>query len=201
VQNAGKRLRFWHFLGVGLLLSILISSVILAWQIYSYSFESYTSGDVAIVLGAAVWNDQPSPVFEERIRHAIHLYTQGNVQAIVFTGGKGLGDRRTEAEVAKDYAVERGVPKADVYCETESHVTGGNLAGAKTIIEAQGWERALIVSDPLHIRRAVTMARDLGITAYPAPTPTSRYRSWRTKARFLIRETYFYGWYLLRRGW
>lgn len=30
--------------------------------------------DAAIVLGAAAWGDEPSPVFRERINHAIWLY-------------------------------------------------------------------------------------------------------------------------------
>jgi uncharacterized SAM-binding protein YcdF (DUF218 family) len=192
--------RPWHFLDISLLLWVTVVVGFLGWQIYAYSFESYTTGDAAIVLGAAVWGNQPSPVFEERIRHAVHLYKQNNVQALVFTGGRGLNDRRTEAEVAKAYALERGVADADTYCETNSRITWGNLLGARDIIETQRWERVLIVSDPLHMKRAVTMARDLGMPAYPAPTPTTRYRSWRTKGRFLIRETYFYTIYLLQRG-
>ena len=43
------------------------------------------------------------------------------------------------------------------------------------------------------------MARDLGLDAHPAPTPTSRYRSWRTRAGFLGREVFFYATYLLQR--
>ena len=39
---------------------------------------------------------------------------------------------------------------------------------------------------------AMTLARDIGITAYAAPTPTSRYRSWNSKAESLAYETFFY---------
>jgi len=155
---------------------------------------------VAVVLGAAVWGDRPSPVFEERIRHAVHLYRAGNIQAIVFTGGKGAGDRLTEADVGRRYALEHGVAEEDIYCEATSQVTYENLKGAQAIIETQGWRSVLIVSDPLHMKRAMTMARDLGLSAYPAPTPTSRYRSRVTKARFLARETLFYILYLIQRS-
>jgi uncharacterized SAM-binding protein YcdF (DUF218 family) len=57
-------------------------------------------------------------------------------------------------------------------------------------------ESVVIVSDLLHIKRSVLMARDLGMEADPAPTPTTRYRSWRTQIRFLARETFFYLLYL-----
>ncbi len=50
----------------------------------------------------------------------------------------------------------------------------------------------IIVSDPLHMKRAMLMAEDLGMTAYPSPTPTTRYRSWRTQFGFWARETFFY---------
>jgi uncharacterized SAM-binding protein YcdF (DUF218 family) len=49
------------------------------------------------------------------------------------------------------------------------------------------------------MKRALTIARDVGIEAHPSPTPTSRYRTWRSKLRFLLRETLFYAGYLLRR--
>jgi vancomycin permeability regulator SanA len=46
--------------------------------------------DAAIVLGAAVMDTEPSPVFEERIKHAIDLYQQGRVKALIFTGAKAM---------------------------------------------------------------------------------------------------------------
>ena len=194
-----RRLRLWHFLGIGLPLSLALVNGILAWQIYAYASESYGSGDVAIVLGAAVWEERPSPIFEERIRHAVQLYADGNVEAIIFTGGRGRGDRLSEAEVARRYALGRGVAASDIICETDSHDTWQNLTGGRAIVKAHGWETVLIVSAPLHMKRATTMAQDLGLAAYPSPTPTSRYQSWRTKGRFLLREVFFYARYLLRR--
>ena len=55
----------------------------------------------------------------------------------------------------------------------------------------------MIVSDPLHLRRAAMMAKDLGISAVTSPTATSRYRSARTQLNFLLREIYFVHQYLL----
>ena len=198
MSNVAKKKCRWAIVLLGfppLLLFLLASA-----QIYIYSFETYSSkADVAIVLGAAVWDNRPSPVCEERIQHAISLYKAGSIQAIVFTGGVGEEDQVAESEVAREYAIEYAVPADKIYCETRSRVTYENLLGAKELLEQQGWTTALIVSDPLHMKRSVTMARDLGIDAYPSPTPTSRYRTWKSKLGFLMRETYFYISYLLRR--
>ena len=51
--------------------------------------------------------------------------------------------------------------------------------------------RVLLVSDPLHLRRAARMALDLGMDAYPSPTRTSRYQSLGTQVPMLAREIWF----------
>ncbi len=190
----------WRRALFGLLLFLLAWYGVLLTRIYAYSSQNDTTpADAAIVLGAAVWDTRPSPVFEERINHAIALYQTGEVRALVLTGGVGRDDQRAEAEVARDYAVPRGVPVEHIYTETRSRTTYENLREAKPILAVQGLRRVLIVSDPLHMKRAVAIARDLGLDAYPSPTPTSRYETWKSKSGFLLREGYFYAIYLLRR--
>jgi len=169
-------------------------------QIVSYAAEQDDGpADAAIVLGAAVWDGAPSPVFAARLDHAIALYHQGRVGALIFTGGVGEGDTLAESEVARTYALAQGVPATAIFTETVSHITLTNLTEAKRIVQEQCFDHVLLVSDPLHMKRVVTIARDLGLNAYPSPTPTTRYRTWKTRAGFLLRETYFYTGYLLRR--
>jgi uncharacterized SAM-binding protein YcdF (DUF218 family) len=156
------------------------------------------SADVAIVLGAAVWNRRPTPVFAERINHALTLYRSGTVKALIFTGGLGSRDSLTESQAAREYALARGVPERDIYIETTSRTTLDNLREAQQIMARQNLRRALVVSDPLHMKRAMAMARDLGLNAGPAPTPTTRYRTWFSQVPFLMREGYFYLIYLVR---
>ena len=54
---------------------------------------------------------------------------------------------------------------------------------------------AILVSDPLHLKRASLMAKNLGIKHDPSATPTTRYQSLRTKLPFALRELYFYNHY------
>jgi uncharacterized SAM-binding protein YcdF (DUF218 family) len=121
------------------------------------------------------------------------------VRRIIFTGGIGKGDVLAEAEAARAYALQQGVVAEDIFQETVSHTTFENLRGAKKIVESEHLHRVLIVSDPFHMKRAITLARDLGLEAYPSPTPTSRYRSLRSQVPLLMHETYFYAVYLLKR--
>lgn len=178
----------------------LLLFLVLAVDIYRFSAkEESRQADVAIVLGAAVWNGQPSPVFLERINHAVELKTSGVVDNIIFTGGVGEGDDISEAEVGKVTAVAQGVHEEDIVVETASTVTYENLTGACMIMQEQGWETAILVSDPLHMKRATTMASDLGIDIMSSPTPTTRYRTWRSKLPSLLYETWFYALYLGQR--
>lgn len=184
----------------GGLSAVVLWSVVLAWRIAAYGGRHDPArADVAIVLGAAVRGAEPSPVFAARIDHAVGLYRRGRVARIVFTGGTGAGDSIAESEAARRYAIRAGVPDGRISVETRSRITYGNLLEARALLASQPAPRVLIVSDPLHMRRAVTMARDLGLDAHPAPTPTTRYRSWRTRLPFLGREVFFYSQYLVQR--
>jgi len=181
----------------GLLLALVLYS---AWDIYNYGNNRATlQTDAAIVLGAAAWGERPSPVFRERINHAIALYQRGDVRAIIFTGGQGDLDEPPEAIVAKRYAIERGVPEAAILTETQSRTTQQNLYYAGQVAAEHHLTQLLIVSDPLHMKRAIAMAKDLGMEAYPSPTPTTRYQSAGSQIEFLARETYFYLTYLAGR--
>lgn len=180
------------------LLSITVTVNYLAWTIYAYPFTAVpVQADAAIVLGAAAWGERPSPVFRERINHAITLYERRAVRKLIFTGAQADASEPAEALVAQQYALARGIPAGDILIETRSHSTQENLYYARQVAQAHHLSRLLIVSDPLHLKRAVLIAQDLGLEAYPAPTPTTRYRSLSSQLRFLSRETYFYAAYLL----
>lgn len=181
---------FW--LAVVSMLLIAIASLAMSIYIYGNSSSKIVRADAAIVLGAAAWGNQPSPVFRERINHGINLYKNRMIERLIFTGGQGDSKELAEAIVAKRYAIAQGVTASDILTETQSRTTQQNLYYAHQVVLAHQLNRVLIVSDPLHLKRAVLMARNLGMDAYPSPTPTTRYRSLKSQVSFLSRETYFY---------
>jgi len=179
---------------------ILVAGV-LASRIYSFgNTRSDASADAAIVLGAAVWSSGVSPVFRERINHGIDLYHKGKVRKLIFTGGQGNPGEPTESSAARDYALQSGVPAQDIFIEEESHTTYENIRYAKQVADTHGIKRVLIVSDPLHMKRAVLMAQDVGLTAEPSPTPSTRYQGLKSQLGLLAHETYYYIGYLMRRS-
>jgi uncharacterized SAM-binding protein YcdF (DUF218 family) len=49
------------------------------------------------------------------------------------------------------------------------------------------------------MKRAMTMASDVGLDAHPSPTPTTKYKSLQAQMTELARETVYYLGYLLGR--
>ncbi len=190
--------RIARALGVLLLICLGFVAFVAGSVVFSGRIAEPERADAAIVLGAATWGDEPSPVFRERIRHAIWLHDNGYVKKIIFTGAPDSPKEPPESVVARRYALSRGVPGGDILIEVASRTTAENLFHAREVGRRNGLDTYLIVSDPLHMKRSMIFARDLGMEARRAPTPTSRYRSIGSSIRFLGREMYFYANYLLR---
>lgn len=181
-----------------LLLFAVLGFLGLAWQIVSYGYSTFNShADAAVVLGAAAWGQKPSPVYRERIIEAIALYKSGRVRYLIFTGGTPESGYPAEGEVGRRFAIENAVPPAAILVETTSRTTWQNLANTRDLLASSGIQTVLLVSDPLHMRRAMAMATSLGLQAAPAPTSSSRFQSFASRAEFLWRETWRYVDYLL----
>ena len=175
------------------LAAAVLYTALQAVSIWRYGAVDETRpADVAIVLGAGTFNGVVSPVYQERINHGVWLYQNGYVKKLILTGGYGAGSTVSDAAAAGQYAVSIGMPEADILLEEGSAITQENLQYARELMEEAGDETALVVSDPLHMKRAMLLAKDAGIEAYASPTPTSRYKSLKTKAKFLAREVLYY---------
>ena len=172
-----------------LVIAALLWCAWLGWRIVQGAEQAETRPvDVAIVLGAAAYGDKPSPVFEQRIAHAVGLYKKRIVKKLLLTGGFGDGAEMSESQVARRYALQEGVPDRDVLIEKSSRTTFENLKGAQELMKKHGLATVLIVSDPLHMERAARMAADLKLKAWRSPTPTSLYRSKESRTGFLLKE-------------
>jgi uncharacterized SAM-binding protein YcdF (DUF218 family) len=170
------------------------------FEIWKYSkIHNNEKTDAILVLGAAVWGNNPSPVFKERINHAINLYKSHVSGKIIFTGGKKFISDKGEANIAKMYAVAHGVPREDIFTEGNSKTTFENIFFSRELIDSLNVKKITLVSDPYHMRRSVLIAKDMGIDAVPSPTPTSKFRSNISKITFLSKESYLLWEYRIER--
>lgn len=190
--------RFFRYLWRGIVLSVLLPLLLACWSMWQvYAFSRLDSplperADAVVVLGAAAWDTRPSPVFRERINHALALYQTGRAGKLILTGGTPKPGFMTEAEVAKRFALKQGVPENDIVFETLSKDTYQNLVNTRYLMQRHHLGDVVIVSDPYHMARAMAIAGDLGIKAYPSPTPTSRFldADHKTKLKFFVEESY-----------
>ncbi|WP_334179685.1 YdcF family protein [Pseudoxanthomonas sp.] len=176
-----------------LFLALVWLAGVAAYIVWVGQRDDAVPADAIIVLGAAAYDAKPSPVFEERIRHGIDLYKRGLAPTLIFTGGYGgTGARFSESQVARRYAMREGVPAKAILIESLSRNTHDNLRQARVLMQQHKLHTVIIVSDPLHMARALRISRDLGIRSVGSPTPTSRFRSFATRWRFLLQEVYFF---------
>jgi len=194
-KSPPRRRRFRWWLRLLYLLCFWLMAVA-GWIVWVGARDQAQPADAIVVLGAAAWDAQPSPVFRERIEHGLTLFQSGVAPRLIFTGGYGdFADKKArfaESEVARRHALKRGVPETAIWIETRSQTTCQNLQEARSLLRAHGWQRVIVVSDPLHMARALRISAALGIDAKASATPTSRFRSWRTQLDFLAREVWFF---------
>lgn len=153
--------------------------------------------DAAVVLGAAVWVGNPSPVLKARLDHALQLYQTNTIDKIIVTGGIGTGDNISEAEAGAAYLIDNGVPATDILQETVGKSTFQSLQGAVILAQANNIESVLIVSDPFHMLRSLKMAGDLGLSVSASPTTTSPIsRRPAEEWLYMVRESVAYTSYL-----
>ena len=176
-----------------LLAAVTLYSIFCAISIVRYADRDESApADCIIVLGAGTNGRTPNPVFRERLHHAVTLYEKGYSDVILLTGGYSPGNAYSDAAIAGQYLMELGIPEDAILLEEKSTITQENLEYAKEIMDLHDLSTAIIISDPLHMKRSMMMAKDYEIDALPSPTPTTRYQTWRTKLPFLARETFFY---------
>jgi uncharacterized SAM-binding protein YcdF (DUF218 family) len=145
------------------------------------------ASDALVVLGAAQYNGQPSPVLRDRLDHALALYEQGLADHIVVTGGRREGDVFTEATTGYNYLRARGVPDEALLKEVGGKNTYESLAASARFLRARDLTDILLVTDGYHAFRVRAIAKDLGLEAEVSPTDTRLSRA--SELRQLLRET------------
>ena len=163
------------------------------WQAAHHDDASEVDrADAIVVLGAAEYDGDPSPVFAGRLDHAVLLYEQGRADRVLVLGGGQPGDRFTEAEAGAAYLVEKGVPEDAIIPVPRGHTTFESLRAAAPVMKKAGLDSAFLVSDPWHNARVERMARDVGIEGHASATWQSAATSQETRAEGYLRETFAY---------
>ena len=119
-----------------------------------------------IVLGAAVYGDQPSLTLVRRLEGTLDYLNEHPDTVAIVSGGMGKGETVTEAQAMHDWLIAHSVPEERVIMEPKATSTLENLKFSFDIIRARGDEpqgNVAIVSSAYHLYRAKLMAKSLGV--------------------------------------
>jgi uncharacterized SAM-binding protein YcdF (DUF218 family) len=149
-----------------------------------------------VVLGCAVRLDAQGRLvpgtLARRVDAAARAYhaTASTIAVVVASGGRRWGTS-VEADVMARELVFRGVPVPTIVRERCSLSTRDNARFSAAILARHRVARAVIVTSPWHLPRALSLFARLGVEAEAAPAvadgqPGLRERVWRwTRERFL----------------
>ncbi|MFG2357668.1 vancomycin high temperature exclusion protein [Streptomyces sp. NPDC048521] len=160
--RAGQR-RLVQAVMAGCVLALLPST----WLCVSTADRLRTIADVphtevAVVFGAGLWDGEPSPYLAHRLDAAVTLYRAGRIEVVLVTGDNSREDY-DEPDAMRAYLTKHGVPDARIVSDYAGFDTWDSCVRAKKIF---GVDRAVLVSQGFHIRRAVALCEAAGIDSY-----------------------------------
>ncbi|MEV5610568.1 ElyC/SanA/YdcF family protein [Streptomyces sp. NPDC052225] len=118
--------------------------------------------DVAVVFGAGLWDGEPSPYLAHRLDAAAELYRAGRIRVVLVTGDNSRTEY-DEPSAMRAYLARHGVPKRAVVNDYAGFDTWDSCVRAKKIF---GVDRAVLISQGFHIRRAVALCEAAGVASY-----------------------------------
>ncbi|MEU7058634.1 ElyC/SanA/YdcF family protein [Streptomyces sp. NPDC046197] len=118
--------------------------------------------EVAVVFGAGLWAGEPSPYLAHRLDAAAELYRAGRVEVVLVTGDNSREDY-DEPDAMRAYLTRHGVPGGRIVSDYAGFDTWDSCVRAKKIF---GVDRAVLISQGFHIRRAVALCDAAGVDSY-----------------------------------
>ena len=172
IQKILKNKKIKIFICTVLCLCILGAVAVIGINAYMISFakdyiidaESLSDHDFdcIMVLGAGLWDGEPSPMLKERLDFGLQAYSTGCSTKFLMSGDHGT-EEYDEVNAMKDYVIANGVDPDDVFLDHAGFSTYESMYRARDVFKT---EKMLIVTQKYHLYRAVYNARKLGIDAY-----------------------------------
>ena len=148
--------------------------------------------DVIVVLGTAQLNGKPGDALEERLVEAKRIFELGYAPTIITVGAGAPGDRTTEAASGKYWLRTEGIPSRKITAVEEGRDTLTSTKAYAAVMKKRYVSDVIIVTDPFHCARAITMAKDQGVLATCSPVQTGPNTLDNSGYRYLIREAAAY---------
>ncbi len=158
--------------------------------------------DVIVVLGTAQLNGKPGEALEARLIEAKRIFDLGYAPSIITVGAGAPGDRTTEAASGKEWLRTHGIAAKKITAIEEGRDTLVSTKAYAAIMKKRYVSDVIIVTDPFHCKRAMTMANDQGIVSTCSPVQSGPNTVSNSGYKYLLREAAAYLVYITvgRRG-
>ncbi len=160
------------------------------------------NADVIAVLGTAQLNGRPGEALEARLIEAKRIFDLDYAPSIITVGAGAPGDRTTEAASGKYWLRTHGISSRKITAIEEGRDTLVSTKAYTELMKKRYVSDVIIVTDPFHCARAITMANDQGVLATCSPVQTGPNTLENSGYKYLIREAGAYLAYITvgRRG-
>ena len=142
---------------------------------YLVSADSGVHSDVIVVLGRG------EILRNQRVEIAVQLW-QAQRAPKIFASGMG------DAPQMIDFFKAKGIPHDRLSGESCSQSTEENALFAATMLQPQGIQQILLITDPPHMLRSSLTLRSFGFTVVPHMSPMPPSLTSRQRARLIFRE-------------
>lgn len=128
--------------------------------------------EAIVVLGAGInWDGSPSTILKDRLDVAIELYKAGVAPKLIMSGDNS-DSTYNEVMAMANYAIDQGIPAADVFCDHAGVSTYDSMYRLRYVF---GVKRCVVVTQEYHLYRAVYDAQSFGIETRGVPSDLSDY--------------------------
>ncbi|WP_371778997.1 SanA/YdcF family protein [Streptosporangium subroseum] len=125
---------------------------------------------VALVLGAGITGENPTPMLARRLDISAELYRAGKVRAILLSGDNSRVGY-DEPTVMHDYLLARGVPGRALVLDYAGFDTWDSCVRARSVF---GAHRLTVVTQVFHLPRAVALCRTAGVETFGVGDDSSK---------------------------
>lgn len=177
-------------------LSVIVGIALICYLIPLFCVLAHQGGElhgepeVMVVFGYKLDSSGMPSLLKSRLDTAITYLEEHKDISVIVSGGKGSGEKMSEAECMYNYLVSCGVDSDRIIVENKSATTVENVRFSMDIIEEMGIQpsKAILVSNEFHLTRIGMLWKRAGggnasLLASPSK-PTSQ------KAAMYLREPF-----------
>ncbi len=155
------------------LIFVLLALGLLFWG----GTNNIIASKVAVVLGNQVFKDgTPSDRLAARLDKAFELYSAGQCEIIIVSGGQGQNGVDESAVMAR-YLEQKGLPKASLVLDPKGYNTWQTALFTARYLKEHGFDSVIAVTQDFHIPRTVLALERAGCPK--VGKAAAQFREWR----------------------